>query len=72
MTVPKAISISVNGKSIEVDSEFTILDLLKHLEVLRPAIAVERNGAICTPDQFEVTPVEESDVFEIVSLVGGG
>lgn len=57
---------------MDVDSEFTILDLLKHLEVLQPAIAVERNGSICTHDQFEVTSVEEQDVFEIVSLVGGG
>lgn len=72
MAAPNTISISVNGKNINVDSEFTILDLLKHLEVLQPAIAVERNGMICTQDQFEITPVKESDIFEIVSLVGGG
>ena len=72
MAAEKTISISVNGKSVEVNSEFTILQLLKYLEVLRPAIAVERNGMICTHDQFDMTPIEENDVFEIVSLVGGG
>ena len=72
MSQEVSILITVNGQVQQVPVGSTVLDLLKQLEVLQPAIAVERNSVICSQEQFGSTPIEDGDVFEIVSLVGGG
>ena len=50
----------------------TVSELLDHLEIKHPAVAVEINALIVARSEFEEVNFQAGDVVEIVSLVGGG
>jgi sulfur carrier protein len=66
-----AMRITVNGEARDVDVS-SIEALLVALSFPRERVAVERNGNIVTKAERANTPVHDGDVFEIVTLVGGG
>ena len=66
------ICVTINGQQRQLEPGLSVLELIDLLEVRNPAIAVERNSKICSQDEFAITPVDDGDEFEIVSLVGGG
>ena len=68
----QAICVVVNGEEQRLNSVFSIADLLVHMKIHHAAIAVEINGEIAASGSFEETTLQEADVIEIVSLVGGG
>ena len=65
--------IRVNGKEREVAETCGLLDLLQQLGV-EPGrgVAVERNKEIVPRERYQEVALEEGDVLEIVTLVGGG
>lgn len=64
--------ITVNGKLIERRDDITTADLLQKQGYDLQRIAVERNGSILPRDSYASVYVEDGDVYEIVSFVGGG
>jgi thiamine biosynthesis protein ThiS len=62
----------LNGKDTEVAPGTTIGELVDGITSDRSRIAVERNREIVKRDTFDTTSVEEGDVIEVVTLVGGG
>jgi sulfur carrier protein len=50
----------------------TIDGLLTLLGLPRERVAVEHNGAIVVKAERAARPIEDGDVLEIVTLVGGG
>jgi len=65
--------LTINGeaKTLNHDS-MTIIELLKALGLGERRVAVEQNRAIVPRARHGSTPVNEGDVIEIVSFVGGG
>jgi sulfur carrier protein len=63
--------ITVNGEARDVDVA-TVEALLEALRLPRERVAVEQNGVIVMKAERATTVVREDDVFEIVTLVGGG
>ncbi len=65
--------IRVNGKEREIGEGWTLLDLLEELGV-EPGrgVAVERNREIVPKGRYKEVVLEDGDVLEIVTLVGGG
>lgn len=63
--------VKINGMSMVVDGQ-TLSEYLAttHYDVKR--IAVERNGEIVPKAQYSLTVLEDGDVVEVVSFVGGG
>ena len=53
--------LKVNGKEIDFKPDTTISDLLE-----------QRNGEIVPRKMLSLTLVEDHDVLEVVSFVGGG
>jgi sulfur carrier protein len=64
--------ISVNGEKREVNDSCTVEDLLNQMEIPRKGLAVERNREIVPRTEYSTTILNNDDVLEIVSLVGGG
>ena len=66
------ISIVVNGESIHVPHDCTIVELLSELKIYSRAIAVELNQDILPANKFEIHRLSSGDTLEIVTLVVGG
>jgi sulfur carrier protein len=61
----------VNGEARQVQLGATVLDLLQALGI-RGRVAVERNGSVLRQAEHAETRLQEGDVVEVVTFVGGG
>lgn len=66
------IEITINGEKRRFKSGLTIEELLSDLELNSRAIAVEINQQIQPRDTHHLKTIQQNDVLEIVTLVGGG
>ena len=66
------ISIVLNGEDKELEKEMTVRELLDHLAVRSPAVAVEVNRKIIRKKDHESVTIVQGDRVEIVTFVGGG
>lgn len=64
-------NIQINGKPHPSPSA-NVAELLAELRLAGKPVAVERNGEVVPKRAHGETPVVEGDVFELVTLVGGG
>ena len=63
--------LKVNGKEIDFKPDTTISDLLEQQGFPVNRVAVERNGEIVPRKMLSLTLVEDHDVLEVGSCVGG-
>ena len=63
--------IQVNGKEMAVDKDATVASLIESLGLSDKRVAVEHNLVILARDSYTV-PINDGDVIEILSFVGGG
>jgi thiamine biosynthesis protein ThiS len=66
------ISLTVNGKEVELGEPTPLLRYLRSLAVDPRAVAVEHNGEIVERAEFERVVLGDGDKVEIVRMVGGG
>lgn len=65
--------ILLNGAEREFPGEpFTVSGLLEQLELGSYPVLVERNGLAVLRREFDIEPVADGDVIEIVRMVAGG
>ncbi|MGF1657315.1 MAG: sulfur carrier protein ThiS [Verrucomicrobiales bacterium] len=65
--------IKLNGASYELPvTVATVTDLLKHLDMLRRPVLVERNLEPVLQREWEETPVHQDDRIELINLTAGG
>lgn len=64
--------LKVNGKDRKLMAGMTVADLLNEMGQPAERVAVERNGEIVPKRYFSEVRLEENDVIEVVSFVGGG
>lgn len=64
--------LKVNGKDRKLMAGMTVTDLLNEMGQPAERVAVERNGEIVPKRYFSEVRLEENDVIEVVSFVGGG
>ncbi len=66
-------NLTINGeaKTLHHDS-LTVTELLEALGLAGRRVAVERNKTIVPRAEHANTSIQEGDVIEIVSFVGGG
>jgi sulfur carrier protein len=62
----------VNGQRRQWPQAMTVLELLRSLELDKPAIAVELNQQLVPRAEYPATALRSGDHVEIVSLAGGG
>ena len=66
------ITVQVNGEQRRCDSGQSLQGLLKSLGYRPELVVVEFNGAILARAHWTQQQVVESDVLEVVTIVGGG
>ena len=66
------ISVTVNGKAHQFDSDLPLPELIRRLEISFPRIAVAHNGTVLRKEEHDATIVRDGDSVEIVRMVGGG
>lgn len=64
--------VTVNGEARSVDSGSTIADLLAQLDLAGARVAVERNRSVVPRAEHATTRIDQGDVLEVVTFVGGG
>ena len=63
--------VQVNGKALPIAGK-TVTEYLKWTSFDPMRIAVEKNGQIVPKRLYEETVLEDGNVVEVVSFVGGG
>jgi len=66
------VTIVVNGEPKSVESDATVSDLLKSLQMNPRFLAVELNRRVLPRAEHGHVRLEPNDQLEIVTLVGGG
>ena len=63
--------VKIHGNDYDV-SGMTITEYLASTEYKKELIALERNEEIVPKAEYDNTVIEDGDIIEIVSFVGGG
>jgi len=66
------IAIMLNGEQKELERTMTVQELIDHLAIRSPAIAIEVNLEIVKKTAYASHPINQGDRVEIVTFVGGG
>jgi sulfur carrier protein len=69
---PDPITIQLNGEARRCPGGLSLDQLLEHLGYQPRLVVVEFNGAILARQHWGSQTVVESDVLEVVTIVGGG
>lgn len=64
--------IKINGKPQTVDKKINLLELIKNMGLCCDRVVTEHNSRIVPMEEREGVILEENDILEIVSFVGGG
>jgi thiamine biosynthesis protein ThiS len=67
----KKITVTINGKKIELENISTVQEMLNARKVTGKMFAVERNKTILQKQEYDVK-IQDGDIFEIVGFFGGG
>jgi sulfur carrier protein len=63
---------TVNGEAQDLPDGLTVQSLLLRLKVAGDRVAVERNGLVVKRARHAEEMLQDGDVLEIVTFVGGG
>lgn len=72
LSADEHISISVNGESVQISRNSTVMALLEHRQIEKKLVAVARNGEFVTRSTYHMVTLKQGDALDIVSPVGGG
>ena len=64
--------ITLNGNTVSDSEGITLEELIRRQNFIKSRIAIEINGRIISKKEYETTQVQDGDVIEVVSFVGGG
>ena len=64
--------IEVNGEALDLPSNITVAELVKHLALAPERLAIELNRQVVRRSDWPQTLLNENDRIEIVHFVGGG
>lgn len=66
-------NVTVNGKDVAVEREYTIQELLEVLDVeMAQYVTVQLNDRILPREKFETLRIADGDVIEFLYFMGGG
>ena len=64
--------IQLNGKKVNIRSNYSILDLLEKYKLINKKIAIEHNGIIIPKVNYKKKYLKNKDKIEVVHFIGGG
>jgi len=64
--------IILNGEEILINNNISLLDLLELKNISQKNIAIEKNRKIITKNSWMKEKLNENDIIEVITAVGGG
>ena len=64
--------ITLNGQQTEIKDGITVTELLTEKQFRIALVAVEYNGRILKKNEYDTTVLNDGDIIEVVSFMGGG
>lgn len=65
-------TLTVNGNTVHTNLQISLLELLESKGFPMDKIAVELGGDIIAKAKYKTTMLQEGDILEVVTFVGGG
>ncbi|WP_027388980.1 sulfur carrier protein ThiS [Chrysiogenes arsenatis] len=62
----------INGRPVELSDTLTVNQLKEKLGITATRLAVEVDGTLLYPENFEEARITNDSVVEVITLVGGG
>ena len=63
----------INGEEYaDLQTGLNVLELLSHLNLPKEKIAVERNKEIVPKSGYDTVILQDGDILEIITFIGGG
>ena len=63
----------INGETYaNLNADMNVLDLLSYLNLPTAKIAVERNREIVPKSGYATVVLQDGDILEIITIIGGG
>jgi|TARA_B100001540_G_scaffold308283_1_gene322748 thiamine biosynthesis protein ThiS len=72
MKIKNKIKIKLNGKTMELNENTALFDLIKRLKIPLNKVALELNRKIIDKKRIKKIKLFNKDVLEIVHFIGGG
>ena len=64
--------IQLNGKKVDIKTNYSIFDLLKKYNLSNKKVAIEHNGIIIPKINYKKKFLKNKDRVEVVTFIGGG
>lgn len=62
----------LNGQVYSVQQNITLFEIIHYFNYNTSLLVLEYNSLICNKKEWKKTFIQDQDVMEIVSIVGGG
>ena len=62
----------LNGQEYVTESKITLLEMVKYFNYNTALLVLEYNNLICNKKSWDKIFIQNNDVIEIVTIVGGG
>lgn len=72
MKMKGGLKMKVNGRKMDMEDITTLSSLLSKLGVNENKVVVELNKEIINKEKYSKINLQEDDVIEVISFVGGG
>lgn len=65
-------NVQINGKSLVLPAQISLLAWIEEQDIPLAAVIVEYNGEILSREHWKTTVLKEGDQVELLQFVGGG
>lgn len=66
------INFSLNGQVYFIQQNITLFEIIQYFNYNNSLLVLEYNSLICYKKKWKKTLIQDQDVIEIVTIVGGG
>ena len=63
---------SLNGQDYFIEQKITLFEIIQYFNYNNSLLVLEYNSLICYKKEWKKTVIQDQDVIEIVTIVGGG
>ena len=63
---------SLNGQDYFIEQKITLFEIIQYFNYNNSLLVLEYNGLVCNKKEWKKIVIQDQDVIEIVTIVGGG
>ena len=63
---------SLNGQDYFIEQKITLFEIIQYFNYNNSLLVLEYNSLVCNKKEWKKIVIQDQDVIEIVTIVGGG